>query len=389
MPIQATKSKASAGTVQIRSSNGRLQLRFSYRGKRHCLSLGLIDTPVNRKAAGAKGKLIESDITFERLDETLAKYKPKSSPSFFIPTVIPTEPSLTLTSLWQQYFEYKALNASPKTVNGTYEPVTAHLAKCKTDGLADAVKFRMELLQVTTQSQARRTLMQLSAACDWGIKHGLITANSLAGMYTELEPTQPPPPKAFTADQRDAIIQGFDGSTHYGHYASFVKALFWTGARPCELIGLRWGSVTPDCGRIHFHESIVEVSGRLARREETKTGVKRWFTCTPKLQDMLQSIRPDTLSTDDLIFPSPNNRPIGLSNFNDRAWSKTLSGLGLLELDGQKMTVYSCRDTFITLQATAGNSSTTISRWVGNSSEVIEKRYLDRAAIEKLRPADV
>jgi Arm DNA-binding domain len=39
--MSATVAKASKGTVQIRNCNNRLQLRFSYEGKRHCLSLGL------------------------------------------------------------------------------------------------------------------------------------------------------------------------------------------------------------------------------------------------------------------------------------------------------------------------------------------------------------
>jgi integrase len=45
-------------------------------------------------------------------------------------------------------------------------------------------------------------------------------------------------------------------------------------------------------------------------------------------------------------------------------------------------------DTF-TLQAVQGNSSTTIARWVGNSSKVIEEKYLERLKLENLRPTDV
>ena len=62
----------------------------------------------------------------------------------------------------------------------------------------------------------------------------------------------------------------------YQHYAPFVKFLFWTGCRPCEPIGLRWDSVADDCSKVHFYESIVEVSGKKERREETKTSVRRW-----------------------------------------------------------------------------------------------------------------
>jgi len=66
-----------------------------------------------------------------------------------------------------------------------------------------------------------------------------------------------------------------------------------------------------------------------------------------------------------------------------------LKSLDLAQKDGIKMTLYNCRDTFITLQAIAGHSSTTIARWVGNSSQVIEERYLDKMKLDHLRPTDV
>ncbi len=271
--------------------------------------------------------------------------------------------------------------------------MTAHLAKCSVDGLVDPLKFRMELLQVTTQSQARRSLMQLSAACKWGRKHNLVNINPFDSMYIDLEATVPDPPVAFTVEERDRIIAAFE--THaangitYRHYAPFVKFLFWTGCRPCEAIGLRWGSVTADCGKIHFHESIVEVFGKLERRPKTKTGVKRWFSCTPKLQELLVSIRPRNPDPEQLVFLAPKGGTIRASNFSDRGWNRILTNLGLEEKDGIKMTPYNCRDTFITLQAMQGKSSTTIVRWVGNSSKVIEEKYLDRAQLEHLRPSDI
>jgi integrase len=384
--------KASKGSVQVITSHNRLQLRFRFGDRRHYISMGLPDTPVNRKAAEAKARQIELDLLSGNFDDTLTKYKPQSVLSALTPDIAP-KAGVTLPQLWARYVEYKIPNASPKTINGTYEPVTAHLKRCPTDGLEDALKFRMELLQATTQSQARRTLMQLSAACKWGVKHGLIPSNPLEGMYKELEPTRPVPAMAFTVEERDRIIKAFENDSrsgmNYRHYASLVKFLFWTGCRPCEAIGLRWGSITPDCSKIHFHESIVEVSGKLVRREETKTGVKRWFSCTSKLQALLQSIRPKEFNSESLVFPSPKGSAISVSNFSDRAWNRILNGLELAAKDGIKMTPYNCRDTFITLQAIQGKSSTTIARWVGNSSKVIEEKYLDKLQLEHLRPAEV
>jgi integrase len=51
--------KASKGSVQIKISHDRLQLVFSYAGKRHYLSLGFPDGKVNRKLAEAKARQIE------------------------------------------------------------------------------------------------------------------------------------------------------------------------------------------------------------------------------------------------------------------------------------------------------------------------------------------
>lgn len=387
------RAKSKVGTVQIRCSNERLQLVFTFGGQRRFLSLGLSDTPYHRKLAQDRALEIERDVQYGEFDVTLQKYKPQSVLSTADPVAQIAATPLTLAELWQKYVEYKRPHVSPKTLNGTYDPVTAHLTKCNTDGLVEALKFRMELLQVTTQSQARRTLMQLSAACKWGIRHSLCSTNPFDGMYVELEATIPDPPVAFTVEERDRIIAASENHSGsgitYQHYAPFVKFLFWTGCRPCEAVGLRWGSITADCSKIHFHESIVEVSGKLERRAETKTGVKRWFSCTPKLQELLLSIRPPNPASERLIFPSPKGSVIRESNFSDRGWNRILTSLGLAEKDGIKMTPYNCRDTFITLQAMQGKSSTTIARWVGNSSKVIEEKYLDRVQLEHLRPSDI
>ncbi|MDX2231366.1 MAG: integrase [Leptolyngbyaceae cyanobacterium bins.349] len=289
--------------------------------------------------------------------------------------------------------DYKSPGASPKTINGTYQPVTAHLSKCRTDGFDDILKFRAELLDVTTEPQARRTLMQISAACKWGRKHKLIPENLFDGMYKELDASEPPPPIAFTVEERDQIIHAFE--THrgkginYRHYAPLIKFLFWVGCRPCEAIGLRWGSIKPDCSKIHFHESIVEVSGKLTRRDETKTGKDRWFSCYPKLQELLLSIRPDDPAPDRLVFPAPKGGAISESNLNQRGWSAILTDLGLAEKEGIKMTLYNCRDTFITLQAIQGISSNVIARWVGNTAEVIDKKYLDKLKLDHIKPHDI
>ena len=54
-----TTGKALKGSVQIKSSNNRLQLVFSYGSKRHYLSTGFPDTPEYQKLAKMKASEIE------------------------------------------------------------------------------------------------------------------------------------------------------------------------------------------------------------------------------------------------------------------------------------------------------------------------------------------
>ena len=74
-----TPGKAFKGTVQVKNSNGRLQLVFSYGGKRHYLSTGWVDNLTNQRLAQLKAGEIEKDILYERFDSTLEKYKPRSA----------------------------------------------------------------------------------------------------------------------------------------------------------------------------------------------------------------------------------------------------------------------------------------------------------------------
>lgn len=341
---------------------------------------------MHRRLATLKAGVIEQDLLFERFDATLRRHRGEEP-------VDTSEAVKTLQAIWAAYFEYAALTASPKTVNGTYKPVTAHLKQCRSEGLTNPVGLRQELLGMTTEGQARRSLMQLSAACTWAVERGMITKNPLQRLYLDLKEPRPQPPVAFTVEERDRIIEAFETDQrvglNYRPYAPLVKFLFWTGCRPSEAVGLRWGSVARDCGRLHFCEAMVDVSGRLERRPTDKTGVRRWFTCSPRLTALLMKLRPEDPKKEALVFPAPGGGVIRMGNFCDRGWAKILTKLELTEKDGVPMTPYNCRDTFITLHAIAGVSSTIIARWVGNSSRVIEERYLERLKLEKIAPQDI
>lgn len=59
MQSKISREKSSKGSVVVFNSHDRLQLRFRFGGKRRYISLGLSDTPLNRRFAELKAAEIE------------------------------------------------------------------------------------------------------------------------------------------------------------------------------------------------------------------------------------------------------------------------------------------------------------------------------------------
>ncbi|MEO1211443.1 MAG: DUF3596 domain-containing protein, partial [Cyanobacteria bacterium J06638_20] len=131
--------QAEKGSVQFKNSHKRLQLVFSYGGKRHYISTGLSDTATNRKLADLKAKEIEKDILFERFDITLAKYKSSNSSalSSVTPEFTPVgQPEAALNVLWESYVDFKRSQVSQTTIARDYARYRSHIAKLPTRDLS-------------------------------------------------------------------------------------------------------------------------------------------------------------------------------------------------------------------------------------------------------------
>jgi integrase len=395
-------SKASKGSVVVDSLRGRLRLRLPralYPGQQaKYISLQIDDTFENRKIAEAKARQVELDIESGNFDFSWNKYR-----IFNHLTVVPSSkeekplPALSLTELWEKYVAYKTPISSPKTVIDSYVPIGRHFANAP-QSLEATLEIKSYLLETTTEQMAKRCLMHLSAACKWAIKYELLATNPFEGMYLELaQPKYKLEEQAnpFTAQERDRIIEAFQSHNagkkgiSYSYYTNFVKFLFLTGCRPSEAIGLRWKHISDDWSKITFSEAIVRAGGKPLSRETTKTKKTRKFSCTNTLQSLLQSIEPEDCAPEALVFPNREGNPINYNDFGRRAWKTVTKLVNLDEKNGMPTTPYNCRDTFITLQALQGISSDTIARWVGNTPEVIRKHYIDKLALEHLKPADI
>lgn len=373
MYTQSNKRKASKGSVQIKTSNGRLQLVFSYGGKRHYLSLGFDDTPQDRKLAEMKAREIELDMLsghFTGVD----KYKPQSAFSTIDPVTPIFTPKSNLDELWEKYVEFKRPQVSQTTIARDYKKYRSHISRLPSTSLDDAVQIRDWLLANLTPNAAKRCLTNISACCDWAMKSGLVDANPFWGMAVEVKLSKGPESEAtdihsFTRKEREKIIQAFKSNRYYSHYASLIEFLFFTGCRPSEAIALQWKHINDKF--ITIEQAITYSETGLAKKSGLKTQERRRFPINGQLRSLLNLIKPEDCSPDDYLFPSPEGKFIDLNNFRNRAWKAILESLPGIEY----RKLYQTRHTFITLCLEADIDAKDVARWVGNSPEVIYRHY--------------
>ncbi|NJN75633.1 MAG: tyrosine-type recombinase/integrase [Synechococcaceae cyanobacterium RL_1_2] len=397
MYSQTPSGKAPKGTVKIIASNGRLQLRFRHAEKRHYLSMGLPDTPTNQIAAKRKAEEIYLDIVSGNFDHSLNKYKPQIKANIDQNDANTTTKQLpTVQDILKQYIEYKQSSWKITTL-GDRQNLARILTKIAPLPITAALEVKTELQKITTADQTRRLLIQLNAACRWGLKHKIVSSNPFEGMATEMpKPNyqKNPQPNAFTEEERDLIIEkfqnhrgnwngkGFTGYSYY-HYAPFVEFLFLTGCRPSEAIGLRWINVAKDCHTVKFAEAITMAGvGRPIRVENSKNNKQRLFPCSERLKKLLSKLKSDECEQDSLVFPSPKGKPINYNNFSHNAWKRIVDPIKV------KTTPYQCRDTFITVQILKGIPEYIIAQWCDTSVYMIQKHYADFLKMISLKPID-
>ncbi|NJM66377.1 MAG: DUF3596 domain-containing protein [Acaryochloris sp. RU_4_1] len=381
MYSESSERRNSKGSVSILVSNGRLQLRFHYAGKRHYLSLGLPDNKINRKAAEAKAKLIEADMAFDRFDPTLARYKPQSVLSTVTPSFTPlAEPKLALADLWEKYTQYKSPQVAASTLVRDYGKIAKRLQSIPRS-VEDAVGVRDWLLKQYSSEIARRTLIQINACCKWAVKSGLMSENAFEGMAGDIKKVKRETSRApFSQAEQDAIIEAFEQNTYsskfapvpHSYYVSYVRFLFMTGCRSEEAIALKWKHISADCLKIQFKEARPSDTRILG---ETKTGKARTFPCNESLKAFLLSIKLKTAKPDDLVFFAPSGKTIDSHNFLNRIWKPVVESLVTAGKVEQYLPQYNIRHTFITLALENGLDAKDVARLVGNSPEIIYRHY--------------
>jgi integrase len=150
-------------------------------------------------------------------------------------------------------------------------------------------------------------------------------------------------PDPFEEQERDAIIVYFRQKIPF--YYPFVYALFFTGMRPSEALGLCWGDGDLMRGEVSITKSLY-----LGEESGTKTeGSERVIKVHPNVVGVLKAIKPLHVTEKSFVFLNHDNEPINFHTWRAKIWYRALRAKGMRERKP-----YIMRHTFVSVGLTNG-----------------------------------
>lgn len=269
--------------VSVETYRKKLRLRFTYRGKRSCISLGIKDIPQNRAYAEILKSNIERDIILNNFDETFVRYKPGMIGS--------SATELNCPELFKRYT--KTIVIEKRLQKGSlcrYQGCASHLKRSLSQDAhkitpIDANNFRAILLESLSNRTAKEYLWMIQKCFDWAKeKYHVPEHNPFTDLSKniKIEPRQQVKP--FNETEISIILKGFRKDRYYSHYYDFVLFLFGVGCRFGEATGLLWRHISDNYETVWIGESVSR-----GIRKETKNGKARTIVLNPTISEMLES----------------------------------------------------------------------------------------------------
>ncbi|WP_196527644.1 tyrosine-type recombinase/integrase [Nostoc commune] len=375
--------------ILVRDNNGSIMLRFSHAGKRYSFN----PTPgssYSDKLAIAKAEEIAhriyQDCITGYFDPTLTKYKPSAlkgrtkeaaiQDAEEAREIVAARLSVNAVDIMQLFEDYTLFKSKTLKANSMidYDRIKNKLRKCPHKLVRDAVDIMQWLVsdhKGTSTSSVEKQWKLINACCKWGVACSKLQSNTFEGLRNLIPSTKKSATQddinPFSDDECKQIIQAFYASSNYSYYAPLIEFLFITGCRPEEPLALQWKHIKG--GKVTFCQKLT-ASGEI--EAGTKTQSKRSITVNDRIASVLKSIKNEKCSPDDFVFPAKKGGLIDWHNFANRAWKSVLESLP----DVEYRNPYQMRHTAITMMVRNGVDSVVVAKWVGNSPNIIAKRYL-------------
>lgn len=315
--------------INVNNNNGSCLLLFTYNKKRYSITHGQFDDPIMYAFMSKLAYEIYLDCEMGNFDPTLRKYKTWEKPTEEIIEVN------KLIDLWKLWIKSKQL--SDETFANRYKPIQKTIEK-GSYGLNETSWLNSFDWAPSTYNMR---LSYLRSCFEWGISKGYVTENPYVAIKNKKKINIRVDP--FSKEEVQLILNAIANDTYckrtrahkHSYYLPFFQFLFATGLRPCEVIGLRWGSVDYERGFIHVKEAISRskvVGSPSRRRKGTKTGNEWYIPLSDTLKAVLEARRQQSGSepkSDELVFRTPRGCVINWETISSKLWRPLMKGLGI------------------------------------------------------------
>lgn len=345
------------------NQHGILTFRIYFNGQEKWKSTGKPDTAENRREVEALAVIISKGIRENSFswdwfqDESEAsKPDPKTIGGYYAEWILRKTPPVVRAGLERDYKDHFNRYILPKFRNVAVAELSPRLLE----------DFRAYLL--TERGLALKSVRNIIGASfracirDARKVDYLIDRDPFEALtWPRPQPNRPNP---FTEEQRDAIIAQFAKRSPF--YVPFIHVLFFTGARPSELLGLRWGDIDLRAGFISITKSRY-----LDEDGAPKTaGSDRQIRLLPSVVDVLKRIKPLKITENSYAFLNQEGRPLNFRTWRKGVWYRILRGLEITERKP-----YCTRHTFISIGLSNGVNIKWLAEYTGTSVAMIEKHY--------------
>lgn len=236
--------------LSVSSSGGRLKIRLPkhlYQGRFKDFYLGLPESPSNIILAEKIAQVIDQDISLNRFDYSLEKYRN----SLRLPVG-------ELFGIWLDYKRPYWDEATYKIKQYLRGDLERFFPNHQSVTFRDAVDFSQFLLRDRPMADTfNRKIDTLRRAWEWLINMGYASENPWLKIEKLRDKNRRSrKPKPFSKEEITILLDAF--ARDYPRLLPFIQFLLQTGCRIGEAIGLRWGDLSWDCKEVAIRFQLVD-----------------------------------------------------------------------------------------------------------------------------------
>lgn len=269
----------------------------------------------------------------------------------------------TLQSAWAEFRLERSATLCPTSLTADYKQVDKWIRRCP---ITELEQGRQVLSWVLTQQpvkSSRRVAMYVKSLYRWASSEDIayLPKNPIASFRMPKPPQTDEEIIVIPRNETALLLTALEARQKRSgaRWAAFSEFMLQTAMRTGEVRAVRWDDIKD--GKILIHCNYTLTHGL---KTSTKTNKKRTVPLNNRCLELLESQPQDG----DYVFPY--NRYAFQSYFYDRA--KELHAAGLTT---HRYRPYDLRHTAISRWIEGGIPVAQVSKWAGNSAEVIWKHY--------------